>query len=173
MVLEVQQRQQDLNNRHHSVAEILRGDLQRINKDMAETYSSNLDADEESDGDMESDDEGDEEAGEIENEHDRPDEEFEQHEQEEIEAGNNRADLTQDNSAGGNERAVSKVNSELSRTRKDTSSGMDLSKPVPYGVRKKQAKILRLRADAMRLKQEAAKRLAEAYELEARILMEG
>lgn len=187
MTLEVRQRQDDIMNTRKSFAEILRSDLERINKDFRENKSVEP---------IEEDDNSDEDDDEDENEYDAPQVEEDNQEdgkgdQQDDKMELDHGDIVGDEGCVANnmpqETMAEKSNHiEIKRERAsedaDVATGTQdrareiVSKtPNPGMVTKsranlqKQAKILRLRADAMRLKQEAAKRKAEAYELEAKM----
>ena len=187
MILEVRQRQDDVMNRLKSSAEILRSDLERINKDLRQQNSV---------GPVEDDDISSEDEGGDENEQDDQEAEENDH-QAEDDGQDERMEVDQgeivEDGGGGEtndirEETSAETNNLIDVKREDASDDADTVNGAAHRAREtgsklptramvtksraslqKHAKILRLRADAMRLKQEAAKRMAEAYELEAKM----
>jgi hypothetical protein len=183
MTLEVRQRQEDMMNPVKYFAEILKSDLERINKDLRDNMPVEPVSDDGSSGEDEYDHEN-EQDDRRDEEHDQQGEKVEQERMQidqgqtmETDGGNHiqqeniaetdglvdvkREDASDD--ADGRSGAEARARETVSRT--PTRAVVTKSK----ANLQKQAKILRLRADAMRPKQEAAKRMAEAYELEAKM----
>lgn len=180
MSLEVKQRQQDYNSHLRQAAEILKSDLERINRDLTSNSAENLQDDDgfaagetgderEEDGDSEGED-GDGEPKKHESELQISTDGIGQAEdtsQAAVKVEEDESDLKLADLGEGNHMAITKF---ADGGRKERVS----KTPAPPRVSKmlqERAKILRLRADAMRLKQEAAKRQAEAFELEAKMLV--
>ena len=147
MTLEVEQRQQDLTSQQREIAEILIGDLSRINQDLKERATKGGESD-----DVDAEDDSDED-GEDESDADNI-EEVHSVEQKETKFRSEPMDVEMVTDGF----PQTEVSIMEAPTRKSKSS------------LKTKGQIASLRADAMRLKQEAARRLAEAYELEAKLL---
>ena len=189
MTLEVRQRQEDMMNPRKTFAEVLRSDLERINKDLKDNMPVEA---------VEDDNSGSEDEYEDENEqHDQRDDEDNQQAEYDGKDGNMESDqvqIVEDDDAGKTEHIRQESKAEMhdlvdvkkedasekaegrggaeARAREMTSRTPTQVMVTKSGANlQKQAKILRLRADAMRLKQEAAKRMAEAYELEAKMVL--
>jgi hypothetical protein len=197
MLLEVRQRQQSASAKYKNVAEILLGDLERINWDLAQNPLQTT----------ASDDFGDVDEGEDEGDDDDEEEDQERAEDGEDENGSQLGDTGSqlaatengrngqlDAEMGSDQQGIKKEVNETDISMNLTDEGMGAlprsqsvrsnrvsksssrAKTVAQTAKLKKdledkAKIANLFAEAMRLRQEAAKREAEAYELEAKILM--
>jgi hypothetical protein len=196
MLLEVRQRQQSTSAKFKNVAEVLLGDLERLNRDLAQNPLQTTASDDLGDVDEDEDEEDDEEEEEDqERAEDGQDENVSQlgdsrsqlaatengrNQQLDVEIGSDQQEIkTEANETDISMNLTDEGMVAIPRSESVRSNGVSKSssraKTVAQTAKlkkdlKDKAKIANLFAEAMRLKQEAAKREAEAYELQAKML---
>ena len=141
MILEVRQRQQDGKNPMRAVAEILLQDLQRIVRELAET-STNLGKDDFSDRSEASDDKDEDDVDQVENGNNRSDSVTLIDDQQEVKTEDESINLNNGIAGEGSGTTIVKIEDSSAKTRNKKLSS--------HRVPKSKAKILLLRADAMR-----------------------